>query len=151
MAFPTFGVGTFTHPPLSAGGNVSQSLYVPDGCINPHPRFATLTANIRQRRGSKVSIQVPLFQDELTPEFATTNKSRTNSADSSSVVFSMDMGDDDSSSPSDSVNTAKTTTTTSTVACELETQQPMIDMDCMAFGMGCCCLQVTFQARNLDE
>jgi glutamate--cysteine ligase catalytic subunit len=151
VAFPTFGVGTFTHPPLSAGGNVSQSLYVPDGCINPHPRFATLTANIRQRRGSKVSIQVPLFQDELTPEFATTNKSRTNSADSSSVVFSMDMGDDDSSSPSDSVNTAKTTTTTSTVACELETQQPMIDMDCMAFGMGCCCLQVTFQARNLDE
>ena len=24
-------------------------------------------------------------------------------------------------------------------------------MDCMAFGMGCCCLQVTFQAKNLAE
>lgn len=24
-------------------------------------------------------------------------------------------------------------------------------MDAMAFGMGCCCLQVTFQARDLDE
>jgi len=26
-----------------------------------------------------------------------------------------------------------------------------IEMDAMAFGMGCSCLQVTFQARNLDE
>jgi len=26
-----------------------------------------------------------------------------------------------------------------------------IHMDAMAFGMGCCCLQVTFQARNLHE
>lgn len=24
-------------------------------------------------------------------------------------------------------------------------------MDAMAFGMGCCCLQITFQAWNLDE
>ncbi|CAN0339280.1 unnamed protein product [Phaeothamnion confervicola] len=24
-------------------------------------------------------------------------------------------------------------------------------MDAMAFGMGCCCLQVTFQARDVDE
>lgn len=24
-------------------------------------------------------------------------------------------------------------------------------MDAMAFGMGCCCLQVTFQCRNIDE
>ncbi|CEO95021.1 unnamed protein product (mitochondrion) [Plasmodiophora brassicae] len=26
-----------------------------------------------------------------------------------------------------------------------------IHMDAMAFGMGCCCLQVTFQCRNIDE
>jgi glutamate--cysteine ligase catalytic subunit len=26
-----------------------------------------------------------------------------------------------------------------------------IYMDCMCFGMGCCCLQVTFQARNINE
>jgi hypothetical protein len=26
-----------------------------------------------------------------------------------------------------------------------------IVMDCMAFGMGCCCLQVTFQARDIKE
>ena len=35
---------------------------------------------------------------------------------------------------------------------EFETAtEPMIHMDCMAFGMGCCCLQVTFQASDLDE
>ena len=28
---------------------------------------------------------------------------------------------------------------------------PHIHMDCMAFGMGMCCLQVTFQARDIDE
>jgi hypothetical protein len=24
-------------------------------------------------------------------------------------------------------------------------------MDAMGFGMGCCCLQLTFQSRNIDE
>lgn len=37
--------------------------------INPHPRFATLTGNIRRRRGGKVGIRVPLFRDARTPEF----------------------------------------------------------------------------------
>ncbi len=37
--------------------------------INPHPRFATLTGNIRRRRGDKVDIRVPLFRDARTPEF----------------------------------------------------------------------------------
>lgn len=26
-----------------------------------------------------------------------------------------------------------------------------IYMDAMVFGMGCCCLQITFQARDIDE
>lgn len=29
--------------------------------------------------------------------------------------------------------------------------KPGIYMDAMAFGMGCCCLQITFQARDLGE
>ena len=28
---------------------------------------------------------------------------------------------------------------------------PFIKMDAMAFGMGCCCLQITFQAWNVNE
>lgn len=38
----------------------SLSLFLPDQCINPgHPRFKTLTSNIRHRRGEKVAINLP--------------------------------------------------------------------------------------------
>lgn len=56
-------------PPVPVGGPVTESEYISDKIINPHPRFGTLTANIRQRRGSKVNIKVPLFRDRNTPEF----------------------------------------------------------------------------------
>ncbi|CAK9106752.1 Glutamate--cysteine ligase catalytic subunit (GCS heavy chain) (Gamma-ECS) (Gamma-glutamylcysteine synthetase) [Durusdinium trenchii] len=102
VTFPLMGVGEFTSPSAPPGGEASQSDFVPDVCINPHPRFGTLTGNIRRRRGSKVDIRVPLYQDVKTPEFQTT-------------------------------------------------KDPQIHMDCMAFGMGCCCLQVTFQASDIDE
>jgi glutamate--cysteine ligase catalytic subunit len=32
-----------------------------------------------------------------------------------------------------------------------ENVRPAIHMDAMAFGMGCCCLQITFQAKDVDE
>lgn len=48
--FPQFGVGDFTDPPTEPGGEYSQSSYVSDAVINPHPRFGALTANIRERR-----------------------------------------------------------------------------------------------------
>lgn len=57
-------------PPTAVGGPRTESEYIGDGIINPHPRFGTLTANIRQRRGSKVNIRVPLFRDRQTPEYA---------------------------------------------------------------------------------
>jgi glutamate--cysteine ligase catalytic subunit len=56
-------------PPVPVGGDRTLSEYIGDGIINPHPRFGTLTANIRQRRGTKVNIKVPLFRDCRTPEF----------------------------------------------------------------------------------
>jgi glutamate--cysteine ligase catalytic subunit len=56
-------------PPVEVGGPVTLSEYIGDGIINPHPRFGTLTANIRQRRGTKVNIKVPLFRDHDTPEY----------------------------------------------------------------------------------
>jgi glutamate--cysteine ligase catalytic subunit len=34
---------------------------------------------------------------------------------------------------------------------EMETVRAAIHMDAMAFGMGCCCLQITFQAKDMDE
>jgi hypothetical protein len=34
---------------------------------------------------------------------------------------------------------------------EKETVRAAVHMDAMAFGMGCCCLQITFQAKDVDE
>ena len=58
-----------TVPPTAIGGPRTLSEYIGDGIINPHPRFGTLVANIRQRRGEKVNIRVPLFRDRQTPEY----------------------------------------------------------------------------------
>ena len=41
----------------------SRSIFVIDDTINPHPRFAGLVKSIRERRGEKVNIQVPIYQD----------------------------------------------------------------------------------------
>lgn len=101
VMFPLMGVGEFTDPPCPPGGPASESTSVPDAVINEHPRFGTLTANIRNRRGNKVDIRMPQFKDVKTPLV-------------DGVV-------------------------------------PDIEMDCMAYGMGCCCLQVTFQASDIDE
>jgi len=70
-AFPLLGTlgEDGSVPPVPVGGPITLSEYIGDGIINPHPRFGTLTANIRQRRGSKVNIKVPLFRDADTPEF----------------------------------------------------------------------------------
>jgi hypothetical protein len=70
-AFPMIGAQgeDGTVPSTKVGGPVTLSEYIGDGIINPHPRFGTLTANIRQRRGSKVNIRIPLFRDCNTPEF----------------------------------------------------------------------------------
>ncbi len=70
-AFPRLGAmgDDGTVPPTSVGGDRTMSDYIGDGIINPHPRFGTLTANIRQRRGEKVNIRVPLFRDVNTPEY----------------------------------------------------------------------------------
>lgn len=38
-SFPLLGVQDCTSPALPPGGPVTRSRYVPDGVINPHPRF----------------------------------------------------------------------------------------------------------------
>ena len=121
--FPLMGVGEFYSPAVEGDFEVpySESSFVPDKIINPHVRFSTLVQNIRIRRGSKVNIQVPLFRDVRTPEFLRS----------------------DPSYPPDSIP--------SILAPHVIEPNECINMDCMAFGMGMCCLQVTFQARDIDE
>lgn len=60
-------MGDFIVDPQPFTAPHSQSQFIPDYIINPHPRFAALTTNIRSRRGTKVDIQVPLFRDINTP------------------------------------------------------------------------------------
>ena len=44
----------------------SCSEFAIDGTENPHPRFSGLMKSIRERRGEKVKILVPLFNDVYT-------------------------------------------------------------------------------------
>mmetsp|Transcript_114329 Transcript_114329/g.262359 ORF Transcript_114329/g.262359 Transcript_114329/m.262359 type:complete len:776 (-) Transcript_114329:244-2571(-) len=117
--FPLLGVGDFCHPPAQPNGPVAQSLFIPDECINQHPRFTTLTRNIRKRRGDKVFIARPKFKDENTAMPRRTPKAR---------------------GPKEHPRTV-----------DEADQAAFVYADAMAFGMGCCCLQVTFQGASLAE
>lgn len=119
-SFPRLGAGMFTHPesfPTPRDG-ASCSLFFPDEAIYlGHPRFKTLTRNIRQRKKEKVAINIPIYKDMYTPTPFVEDFQR--------------MGDDGEA---------------------LRASKPdHVYMDAMGFGMGCCCLQVTFQACNIDE
>jgi len=61
-SMPLFGVKGFCEPHHEPEGPTAESLFVPDEVIFPHPRFPTLTKNIRLRRGSRVEIRRPRFQ-----------------------------------------------------------------------------------------
>ena len=51
---------------MSSLNPASESSFVLDSMINPHPRFAGLVKSIREHRGEKVDIRVPLFKDKYT-------------------------------------------------------------------------------------
>lgn len=123
-SFPRLGVkGVFLDPHHEPNGEASQSLFLPDEIINPHVRFPTLAANIRRRRGSKVCMNMPLFFDTNTPK----------------PFIDPTIPWDRNLFPGDS---------------EAKNGAALPDhiyMDAMGFGMGCSCLQITFQASNVDE
>ncbi|XP_055696145.1 glutamate--cysteine ligase [Lutzomyia longipalpis] len=109
--FPRLGCGVFTypeaHPTPDDENSAARSLYFPDeGTYDGHPRFKSLTRNIRMRRGEKVAIKLKVFKDENTKL----------------PVEGSPPGEPD-----------------------------VVLMDAMGFGMGCCCLQLTFQACNITE
>ncbi|SCU83166.1 LADA_0C09934g1_1 [Lachancea dasiensis] len=120
--FPRMGCPGFTDVAevWSSRNTASRSLYLPDQVINRHARFPTLTANIRTRRGEKVCINVPMYQDENTPE-------------NDDTVYQRDWF-----APEDQ-------------EAALAAKPGHIYMDAMGFGMGCSCLQITFQAPTVDK
>ncbi|ORZ19825.1 glutamate-cysteine ligase-domain-containing protein [Absidia repens] len=121
--YPRLGCPDELIPPHEPDGQACQSMFVPDEIINPHARFPTLTANIRRRRGSKVEINMPIYHDKNTPQPFI----------DPTIPWDRDLFDHD--------NEAK----------KGAAKPDHIYMDAMAFGMGCCCLQITFQACNIDE
>lgn len=70
VAFPRLGCPDFTFPNFKPTPNkgFSCSLFYPDQAVRQSvPRFGSVTQNIRERRGSKVAINVPIFKDLNTP------------------------------------------------------------------------------------
>ncbi len=79
-SFPNLGRGKFfdsedeelaalaNETDFSNFNTASESTMILDKLANPHNRFPTLMRNIRERRGLKVDIRVPVFQDSDTKE-----------------------------------------------------------------------------------
>lgn len=111
----------------------SQSLFLPDEITNKHPRFPTLTGNIRKRRNRKVNLQIPMFEDANTPLFDDSVYDR--------KWFDMDVKfiEDDKvkQAADDDLKSFKL-------------RPKHIYLDAMGFGMGACCLQTTYQAPDLE-
>lgn len=121
--FPQLGLPDTTIPDYPVSGPKLRSQFLPDEIANPHIRFPTLAANIRARRGRKVEINVPIFRDEKTPwPFR-----------DPTVNYDLEKWPEDDDVRSGAV------------------KENQIYMDAMAFGMGSCCLQITFQAKNIIE
>lgn len=104
-SFPRLGTPNFTYPLHEVTpddeNSAARSKYFPDEAIFPgHPRFKTLTRNIRERRGEKPDINLTVFKDVNTK-------------------YPVE------GSPAD--------------------KPDAVHLDAMGFGMGCCCLQLTFQ------
>ncbi|KAI9172453.1 Glutamate--cysteine ligase [Paramyrothecium foliicola] len=122
--FPRLGSpGQFTYPQYPTSGPRLRSQFVPDEIANPHIRFPTLAANIRSRRGRKVQVNVPIFHDKNTPS----------PWKDPTVNYDLHNWPED-----DDVRNGAA-------------PDNYIHMDAMAFGMGSCCLQITFQAKNIAE
>ncbi|KAK4634478.1 Glutamate--cysteine ligase [Fulvia fulva] len=121
--FPLLGDRKSITPYYPPSGPRLRSQFVPDEIANPHIRFPTLAANIRWRRGRKVEVNVPVYHDENT---AMPWKDPT-------VDYDLHNWPED-----DDVRNGAA-------------KDDYIHMDAMAFGMGSCCLQITFQATNIAE
>jgi glutamate--cysteine ligase catalytic subunit len=108
---------------------------VPDEVINEHPRFPFLSANIRERRGEKVLIAIPVFAD-----------TKTLAVDNGHTGGEL-RGDPDAAA----CTTVPAVPAGTDGGAAVGVAPDHIYMDAMAFGMGMACLQVTFQGSSIDE
>lgn len=145
--FPMMGVEGYAHT-VAKEGVVANSKYLADDVINPHPRFGTLTRNIRQRRQNNVNIQIPAAINNI-------EKLHAGVIEGSEVNRLFDCCDDGDISLRDVMKMENEKHKNDQVLIGSEEKvgearergigSDVIHMDAMAFGMGCCCLQVTMQ------
>ena len=121
--FPLLGDRKSVVPFYPPSGERLRSQFVPDEIANPHIRFPTLAANIRARRGRKIELNVPVFHDQKTPW----------PFHDPTIDYELCKWPED-----DDVRNGAA-------------KENCVYMDAMAFGMGSCCLQITFQAKNIEE
>ena len=125
---------------LTFNGPIARSPYIPDIITNEHPRFGTLTRNIRERRGENVNILVPLFIDEKTD------------VNIGKMVHHLDADAKEYENIDALIEKKKNQMLHSSSATKLVTDfKHFIHMDAMGFGMGCCCMQSTLLARDIHE
>lgn len=102
---------------------ILRSQYLPDELLCALIKYRMIATNVRTRRGRKVEINVPVFRDENTPwPFC-----------DPTVDYELHRWPEDRDVRNGAV------------------KENCIYMDNMVFGVGSCCLQVTMQARNIDE
>ncbi len=111
-----------------------------------HVVSRTLTANIRRRRGSKVAINLPIYIDRRTPRPFV----------DPTIPWHRDVFPEDAGAHLGSMASfrEKVNITCSFLLLEARHGAALIDhiyMDAMGFGMGCCCLQLTFQCCNIED
>lgn len=130
--FPRMGCEGWSWPYLDPTPfeGYSTSMFLNDNVIGLHARFRTLTANIRKRRGEKVVINIPIYKDIATPwPFREPLPVYLNKL----------------------LTSVGKPVPPSIPEFNHRALENHIYMDCMAFGMGSSCLQVTFQACSIEQ
>ncbi|KAI9007113.1 glutamate-cysteine ligase-domain-containing protein [Gaertneriomyces semiglobifer] len=154
--FPRLGCCEFTEPVASPtpDSGPSMSLFIPNQAINPHARFPTLTANIRIRRGSKVAINMPIYKDVNTPTpFLEAAPACLKNHLTNNLAAAVSAGCSNGHVKECAESASKLRKESLPPLPEIipDALPDHIYMDAMCFGMGCCCLQVTFQACSVEE
>ena len=107
----------------TASDGIQRSQFLTDDMVSSHVRYRTLHANIRSRRGRKVEVNVPVYRDKATPW----------PFHDPTVKYDLDRWPEDDEVRNGAV------------------KENHIYMDASLFGLACCGLQITVQAKNLGE
>ncbi|KAG9123479.1 hypothetical protein FRC07_014885 [Ceratobasidium sp. 392] len=124
-SYPRLGVkDIFTDPPLDPNqAESSRSMFLAEEITTPHPRYRIITAAIRKRPGSKPAVNLPIYIDKNTPR----------PFHDPTIPWDRNVYPEDRE------------------AQEGAAKSDHIYLDALGFGAGCCCLQVTFQASDIDD